>query len=228
MTSPSAAPVTLRIDFVSDVVCPWCAIGLASLEQALQRLQDEVRVELHFQPFELNPQMPPEGEDITEHLQRKYGLSAQQLAENQARIHARGAELGFVFDSAGRNRTWNTFDAHRLLHWAGLEGRQAALKHVLLRAYFSEGRNISDHATLVELAASAGLDAGRAQAILAADDFAPEVRLAEQFFQRNGIRSVPAIIIEQQHLVSGGQPPEVFEQALRQVAASKAGAVGHA
>ena len=166
---------TLRIDFVSDVVCPWCAIGLASLEQALQRLDGDVRAELRFQPFELNPQLPAEGESIAEHLQRKYGLSDAQLADNQERIRQRGAELGFAFDFNARSRIWNTFDAHRLLHWAGLEGRQRVLKHALLRAYFGEGRNVSDRDTLVAIAEGAGLDAERARAILASDDYADAV-----------------------------------------------------
>ena len=213
----------LRIDFVSDVVCPWCAIGLTSLEQALLRLDGEVRAELHFQPFELNPQLPAEGEGIAEHLQRKYGLSDAQLADNQERIRQRGAELGFAFDFNARSRIWNTFDAHRLLHWAGLEGRQRVLKHALLRAYFGEGRNVSDRDTLVAIAEGAGLDAERARAILASDDYADDVRAAEQFFLRNGIKGVPAIIIERKHLISGGQPPEVFERALREIAAGKAG-----
>ena len=209
---------TLRIDFVSDVVCPWCAIGLASLEQALQRTQGEVAADIHFQPFELNPQLPAEGEGIGEHLQRKYGMSEAQLAENQERIRARGAELGVVFDFNGRSRIFNTFDAHRLLHWAGIEGGQRALKHALLRAYFSEGRNVSDHAMLVAIAESAGLDASRAQSILGSDEYADDVREAEQFFLRNGISGVPAVIIEQKHLISGGQPVEVFERALREIA----------
>jgi predicted DsbA family dithiol-disulfide isomerase len=216
----------LRIDFVSDIVCPWCAIGLASLEQALARLQGEVSAEIHFQPFELNPQMAAEGEDIAEHLQARYGLTEAQLAENQARIRDRGAELGFVFDANARSRTWNTFDAHRLLHWAGLEGRQRELKHALLRAYFTEGRNVSDHDTLVALATAVGLDAGRARTILASDEFAADVREAEAFFQRNGIRGVPAVIIERKHLVSGGQPVEVFERALREIAAQRANDAG--
>jgi predicted DsbA family dithiol-disulfide isomerase len=210
---------TLRIDFVSDVVCPWCVIGLASLGQALQRTQGEVAADIHFQPFELNPQLPAEGEGIGEHLQRKYGMSEAQLDENQARIRARGAELGVVFDFNRRSRIWNTFDAHRLLHWAGIEGRQLALKQALLRAYFSEGRNVSDHATLVAVAVGAGLDGARAQAIVASDAHADDVRAAEQFFIRNGINGVPAVIIEQKHLISGGQPVEVFERALREIAA---------
>jgi len=222
MTDPNQAPATLRIDFVSDVVCPWCAIGLASLEQALQRLRGEVEAELHFQPFELNPQLPAEGEGIAEHLQRKYGLSEAQLAENQQRIRQRGAELGFVFDMDARSRIWNTFDAHRLLHWAESEGSQRALKHALLRAYFSDGRNVSDRDALVAIAASVGLDAGRARALLDSDEFAAEVREAERFFLRNGINGVPAVIIERKHLISGGQPPDVFERALREIAAGQA------
>lgn len=212
---------TLRIDFVSDVVCPWCAIGLASLDQALQRLVGEVQADIHFQPFELNPQMPVEGESIAGHLQRKYDLTDAQLAENQERIRRRGAELGFVFDFNARSRIYNTFDAHRLLHWAELEGRQSALKHALLRAYFSEGKNVSDRDTLVAVAAGVGLDAERARTVLDADEYATEVREAEQFFMRNGINGVPAIIIERKHLISGGQSPEVFEQALRQIATAK-------
>ena len=221
MSTP--APVPLRIDFVSDVVCPWCAIGLASLEQALQRLQGEVAAEIHFQPFELNPQLPPEGEDIAGHLQRKYGMDEAQLAQNQERIRQRGAELGVVFDLGARSRIYNTFDAHRLLHWAETEGRQRELKHALLRAYFSEGKDVCDRDTLVAIAASAGLDAGRARAILDSGEFAEEVRATERFFQQLGISGVPAIIIERRHLVSGGQPPEVFERALREIAAARRG-----
>ena len=214
---------TLRIDIVSDVVCPWCAIGLVSLERALQRTQGEVAADIHFQPFELNPQLPAEGEGIGEHLQRKYGMDPAQLADNQERIRARGAALGFVFDFNARSRIWNTFDAHRLLHWAGIEGGQRALKHALLQAYFSEGRNVSDHATLVDIAGGAGFEAERAQAILASNEYAAEVREAERFFTRNGINGVPAVIIERKHLVSGGQPVEVFERALREIAAGLPG-----
>ena len=214
----------VRIDFVSDVVCPWCAIGLASLEEALERVGDGIVVDIHFQPFELNPQMGPEGEDIVEHLSRKYGMAEAQVAANQEAIRERGAALGFVFDMDKRQRTWNTFDAHRLLHWAGLEGRQRELKHALLRAYFTEGRNVSDHSTLVDVAAGAGLAADQARDILAGDAYADEVRRDEQYFLQAGIQAVPAIILDRKHLVSGGQPPEVFEQALRQVAAAKRGA----
>ena len=215
---------TLRIDFVSDVVCPWCAVGLASLEQALRQLQGEVEAEIHVQPFELDPNMPAGGMDVADNLKRKYGMSDAQLAENQERIRARGAELGFTFDFNARSRTWNTFDAHRLLHWAEVEApqRQLPLKRALLVANFSEGRDIGDHAVLAEVAAGVGLDAARAREVLASGAFADEVRAAEQFFRGLGIGSVPAVIIEKKHLVSGGQPPEVFERALREIAAAKA------
>ena len=217
----TSAPVQLRIDFVSDVVCPWCAIGLASLEAALQKLQGEVEADIHFQPFELDQNMPAEGMDVAENLKRKYGMDEAQLTDNQERIRVRGAELGFTFDFNARSRTWNTFDAHRLLHWAEGEGRQLALKRALLVANFSEGRNVGDRDTLVDIAAGVGLDAERARQILDSDEFAEEVRIAEQFFIQAGISSVPAIIIERQHLISGGQPPEIFERALREIAASK-------
>src|SRR5690606_950077 len=133
-------------------------------------------------------------------------------------IRERGAALGFAFDMDKRQRTWNTFDAHRLLHWAALEGRQRELKHALLRAYFTEGRNVGDHATLLEIATGVGLPADRGREILAGDAYADEVRRDEQYFLQAGIHAVPAIILERRHLVSGGQPPEVFEQALRHVA----------
>ena len=223
MNENAPVPIPLRIDFVSDVVCPWCAIGLASLEQALQRVAGEVEADVHFQPFELNPQMGAEGEDIVEHLSRKYGMPAGQVAANQEAIRERGASLGFVFDMDKRQRTWNTFDAHRLLHWAALEGRQRELKHALLRAYFTEGRNVSDRDTLVDIAAGAGLPADKAREMLASDAHADDVRRDEQYFLQAGIHAVPAVILERKHLISGGQPPEVFEQTLRQVAAAKRG-----
>ena len=224
LSSRNSGMTKLRIDFVSDVVCPWCAVGLASLEQALRQLQGEVEAEIHFQPFELDPNMPAGGMDVAENLKRKYGMSDAQLAENQARIRDRGTELGFSFDFNARSRTWNTFDAHRLLHWAAAEApeRQLPLKRALLVANFSEGRDISDHAVLAEVAAGVGLDAQRASAVLAGGEFADAVRDAEKFFQGLGISSVPAVIVERKHLISGGQPPEVFERALRELAAGAA------
>jgi predicted DsbA family dithiol-disulfide isomerase len=212
-------PTHLKIDFVSDVVCPWCAIGLKSLEQALQRLDGEVVADLHFQPFELNPQMGPEGENVAEHLAHKYGSTPEQMAKNQEGIRQRGASLGFVFDMDKRSRIYNTFDAHRLLHWAELEGKQPALKLALLETYFSKGENVSSHDVLVRVASEVGLDITEARKVLAENRYADEVRQQEQFFQSQGIRAVPSVIINGKYLVQGGQPPEVFEQTLRQVAA---------
>ena len=212
--------VHLKIDFVSDVSCPWCVVGLKSLQQALERVGDSITAEVHFQPFELNPQMAPEGEDTGEHLAHKYGFTPAQAAANKENIRARGAELGFVFHMDQRNRIYNTFDAHRLLHWAGLEGHQHALKQALFDAYFTLGQNPSDPALLVQAAGQVGLDPVRAQAILDSDEFAGAVREREQFYTGQGIHSVPAVIINDRHLISGGQPPEVFEQALRKIAAA--------
>ena len=208
----------IKIDFVSDVSCPWCAIGLQSLQTALDRLDGVLEARLTFQPFELNPQMVAEGEDITEHLARKYGSTPAQAAAAQENIRARGAALGFVFNMDKRSRIYNTFDAHRLLHWAAEEGCQTELKKALLSAYFTEGENPSDKSLLVRVAASVGLDPARAQQILDSDIYAAEVRAHERYYQEAGIHSVPAIVLNDAHLVSGGQPPEVFEQALRQIA----------
>jgi predicted DsbA family dithiol-disulfide isomerase len=212
-------PSTLKIDFVSDVSCPWCIIGLQALEQAADRLKNEVSLDLHFQPFELNPQMGPEGQDIGEHLQEKYGATAEQSQKNREAIAARGAELGFTFSMDKRSRIYNTFDAHRLLHWAEEEGVQPALKKALFKAYFTDGLDPSSHDVLVRAAAEVGLNADEAREVLASGRYADDVRAREQLYLQNGIHSVPAIIINERHLIQGGQPVEVFEQALRQIAA---------
>ncbi len=214
---------TLKIDFVSDISCPWCAIGLAALEQALAQSSDVLSAELHFQPFELNPQMPPGGQDITEHLTQKYGSTPEQQAQIRATIAQRGQDVGFSFNAAGRGRIYRTFDAHRLLHWAGLETgvKQAALKKALLVSCHSQSQNVESHAVLLDAAARAGLDRARAQQILESDEFAAEVREREAFYTGHGINSVPAVIINERHLISGGQPVAMFEQALRQIAAEQ-------
>lgn len=212
----------LKIDFVSDVSCPWCAVGLGALEQALQRVSPGITAELRFQPFELNPQMAPEGEDVGEHLRRKYGSTPEQQAQIRETIRQRGAAVGFAFNPEGRGRIWNTFNAHRLLTWAeaeGVPGQQHALKRALLQAHHGRAESPADPAVLLASVRQAGLDEGRAQQVLAGDEFADEVREREQFFTRAGIHSVPAVIVNDHHLISGGQPVEVFEQALRQIAA---------
>ncbi|MBL0076001.1 MAG: DsbA family oxidoreductase [Rhodocyclaceae bacterium] len=212
---------TIRIDFVSDVACPWCVIGLKSLEQALANLGREVEAEIHFQPFELNPNMPIEGQDITEHLAQKYGASPAQLEVTREAIRARGAELGFVFGVGKRSRIYNTFDSHRMLHWAGLQDeqciKQRALKHALFAAYFTDGFNPGEHETILRAVAQVGLDVTAARAVLESDRYATEVRAQEEHYLARGIHSVPAVIVDDKHLIHGGQPPEVFEQALRQI-----------
>ena len=213
---------TLKIDFVSDVSCPWCAIGLAGLERALERVAPAITAELHFQPFELNPQMAPEGEDVGEHLTKKYGSTAEQQAQIRETIRERGAAVGFAFNKDGRGRIWNTFNAHRLLCWAEAEGgpaQQLALKRALMEAHHGRAESPADPEVLLACVQQAGLDVDRAQQVLDSDAFAAEVREREQFFTRAGISSVPAVIVNERHLISGGQPAEVFEQALRQIAA---------
>ena len=209
----------MKIDFVSDIACPWCAVGLNSLEIALQRLGDSVPVDLHFQPFELNPQIPAEGENAMQHLSRKYGMPPEQLAKSRQHLRERGAEVGFAFGD--RPHVWNTFDGHRLLYWAGTVSadKQRALKHALLAAYHSRAENPGAHDVLLKAAAEVGLDMERARAVIASDEFSAEVRAAEQHWQQLGIHSVPAVVIDDKHLISGGQPPEVFEEALRRIAA---------
>jgi len=215
---------TLKIDFVSDIACPWCAVGLGALDQALEKLKGEVQAQLHFQPFELNPNMAPGGQDLSEHLTQKYGSTPEQQAQIRANISARVEEVGFKFNPGGRGRVYNTFNAHRLLHWAGVkgpEGSQHALKRALLASYQGRAEVIESNEVLLAVVASVGLDVAEAQNILSSDTYSQEVREIEQFYQQAGIHSVPAVIINDKHLISGGQPAAVFEQALRQIAAGE-------
>jgi predicted DsbA family dithiol-disulfide isomerase len=214
---------TLHIDFVSDIVCPWCVVGLGGLEAALETLKGEgIEAEVHFQPFELNPQMPPEGENIVEHIGRKYGSTPEQSAANRAMITQRAAEAwpGFEMRMGPDSRIWNTFDAHRLLHWAGTVGaaEQRALKAALFTAHFTEGRTMTDAGVLADAAAAAGLDRAKAVEVLADDLYAAEVRAAEALWVSRGINGVPAVVVEGRWLISGGQPAGVFEEALRGMA----------
>ncbi|GGK27062.1 DSBA oxidoreductase [Pseudomonas koreensis] len=207
----------MKIDFVSDVSCPWCVVGLYGLLQALEILRDEVQAEIHFQPFELNPKMGPEGQNITEHIGEKYGSTPEQSQKNREAIRARGADVGFAFRTDGNSRIYNTFDAHRLLHWAGLEGLQLPLKEALFKAYFTDGGNPSDHAQLTQIAESVGLDRQRAAAILASDEFAESVREEEQTWLQRGVSSVPTVVFNGQYAVTGGQPVDTFVGAIRQI-----------
>jgi len=226
-TAAADGTTVVRIDFVSDVSCPWCAIGLHALEAALQRVAPGIQAEIHLHPFELNPQMVPQGEDTIEHLTRKYGRSADELRATQDMIRERGAAVGFEFRQGARSRIYNTFDAHRLLAWAETvqgdsapAGAALALKHALLRAYFTEGLNPGDRELLAQRAAACGLDEAQARAVLASDRHADEVRERERQVSELGIHSVPAVILNQRWLISGGQPVEVFERSLREAAAA--------
>ncbi len=219
---------TLKIDFVSDIACPWCALGLFSLDKALDRLQGEVAANIHFQPFELNPGMGPGGQDLGEPLTQKYGSTAEQQAQIRETISARGAEVGFSFAPGGRGRVYNTFDAHRLLTWAEGqgEGAQHRLKKALLAAYQGRAERIEDHEVLLTVVAEAGLNVTAARDVLESGAYGDKVRAVEQLYQRSGIHSVPAVIVNDQYLISGGQPTEVFEQSLRQIAAKLAEVAG--
>ena len=213
-------PTPLKIDFVSDISCPWCIIGLRGLEAALERTGDLVEAEVHFHPFELNPMIAKEGESVAEHILRKYGRTPEQSEGTRAMIKERAAEVGFAMNSDANSRIYKTFDANRLLHWAGVEGsgRQQALKTRLFEVYFTEQLNPSDHQVLIDAAISVGLDATTAGQVLASDLYADEVRQAEHFWQSHGVHSVPAIVINDRYLISGGQPPDAFEKALRSIA----------
>ena len=207
----------MKIDFVSDVACPWCAVGLASLEAALATLPPSVPVELEFQPFELNPTLAPEGRETVAYLSQKYGSTPQRIAQMRETIRERGAEVGFTFGE--RPWVWNTFDAHRLLYWAGLEGRQHELKRALLAAYHTDALNPGAHDVLLRLVDNLGMDVARARAILESDEYAGEVRERERHWQQRGIDSVPSIVIDDRHLIQGAQPVEAMAQALRRIAA---------
>jgi predicted DsbA family dithiol-disulfide isomerase len=214
----------VKIDFVSDVVCPWCALGATALEQAIENLAGEVVVELTFKPFELNPDMPAEGEHAVQHMMRKYGRTADQVASRNEMVVARGVEVGFHFDLEKRSHFYNTFDAHRLLFWANAEGLQIALKKALLKAYFSDGQNLADQETLVRLADEVGLDSNRAREVLTKGEFASEVRELERFYQQRGINSVPAMVLNDRQLVTGSQSVEHYEEVIRQMARESAAA----
>lgn len=209
----------MTIDFVSDVSCPWCVIGLGSLEAAIDKARDVIDPTITFHPFELNPAMGPDGQNIGEHIAEKYGSTPEQSAGNRARIRDSAAALGFTMNTGPDSRIYNTFDAHRLLHWAKSQGAQHALKMRLFRLYFTEGGNPSDHEQLVAAAVDIGLDGDDARDVLVSDRYAGDVRAEEQFWQQQGITAVPAVIIDQKYLIMGGQPPEAFERALRKIAA---------
>ena len=206
----------MKVDFVSDFTCPWCAIGLAVLDQAIHQLRDELCVELRMQPFELNPDIPPTGEDLADYVARKYGAGPDELAARQEFVRERAAAVGLRFPP--RTRVWNTFDAHRLVHWAGIEGVALELTKALLSAYHVQGENPGSHAVLLRAAERVGLAPARADAVLAGHEFAAEVRSQVQGWQSLGIQSVPSIVIDGRHLIQGAQSADVIVRALRETA----------
>ena len=211
---------TIKIDFVSDVACPWCAVGMGNLNLAMAELSDKVNFEVHFRPFELNPNMPKGGQDAIEHLTEKYGLTVEQVKTNQANIRAKALEAGFAFHPDGRKRVYNTFDAHRLLYWAAKEydlQKQAALKRELLNTYFCLAVNFNDQENVLDAVIRAGLDKDRAQEILNGKEFTDEVREEKSTYTAAGISSVPSIILNDQYLLQGAQPPESFLSAFEQL-----------
>lgn len=218
---------TLKIDVISDVVCPWCAVGLSSLELALARIGDEAQVALTLHPYELNPDMPAGGVVHLDYITRKYDMAPEQARVNREQIRERAAAVGFTMNRDDNSRVYNTFDAHRLLAWAGeldqasQSGTQLALKRALLKAYFTDGQDVGSREVLQELAAQAGLDRAQAGAVLASDRFAQQVKEEEALWASRGIRSVPAVVVNDRYLISGGQPPEVFEQQLRSILAGE-------
>jgi len=210
--------IHLKLDIVSDVSCPWCIIGYQSLNQALTKLAPDITVDIIWQPFELNPQMPKEGQEITEHITEKYGISFEQSEQNREMIKQRGLAVGYEFGNRGGGRIYNTFDAHRLLHWAKKHDKQTELKLALFDLYFKHNGDPSDHQQLLKVSESVGLDKAQAQQILASNKYEQEVRELQRHYQSAGISSVPAVIVSNKHLISGGQPTDVFEQALREIA----------
>jgi predicted DsbA family dithiol-disulfide isomerase len=212
----------IKIDFVSDVSCPWCVIGLGNLDVALKRLEGEIEAELVFQPFELNPGLSPEGESRFDNVARKYGIGREQARANRERQRGLAAQVGFDMNTTDESRFFNTFDAHRLLHWAKLEGRQEALKRALLEAYHGKMQDPSNHEVLAAAAVSVGLDGDAARAVLASGRYAKEVKAAEETWLRAGVSAVPSVIVDGRYLISGAQPPEAFEQAIREAVAKAA------
>lgn len=208
----------LRIDIVSDVMCPWCAVGYNSLNKALEAMADKVQAEIHWQPFELTPDTPPEGQNMREYLMAKYNISAEQSDQNRAMITERGAAVGFKFNFTSDMRVWNTFKAHQLLHWAGVVNLplQTELKKALFVAHFQQHKNVSDTALLLELIEQVGLDKAEAEQVLTEKRYELDVRAQQQQWQEAGIRSVPAFILQEKYLISGGQPPEAFVEAIAQ------------
>lgn len=207
---------TLQIDIVSDVVCPWCIIGYQQLAKALEATG--TAHEIHWHPFELNPAMPSEGQNLREHVAEKYGTTNEQSVESRVRMTEAGADVGFEFRFADDMRMHNTFNVHQLLHWAAQHGRMHDLKQALFAAHFTDRQNLSDDSALADVAAEVGLERAEALAVLEDQRFATDVRTAEDYWVNQGIRGVPAVIFNRRHLVSGAQGVENYKRILEQLA----------
>lgn len=212
-------PQKLRIDFVSDIACPWCAVGLAGLERALTALEGEIAADITFHPFELNPDMPPGGQNSLERLSKKYAMSPAQVRSSREMLRCRAERVGVIINASDESRTYNTFDAHRLLAWAKEQGRQLDVKRRLLALNFTDQRDPGNHDALVAAVESVGLDGIVARAVLESDRYGEHVRAEERLWQSRGISSVPAVVVNERYLISGGQPPAEFERQLRAIAA---------
>jgi len=209
---------TLQIDIVSDIACPWCAIGYARLEKAMTALKNELDFAIEWHAFELNPDPSAEAEPILPALARKYGRSENEARDNQSQMMVVAKDLGLNFEKLQERYTRNTFDAHRLVKWAGAQGKQTDMKMACFEAYFGRAENISDAEVLVNCAESVGLEGSEARAILSTDQYADAVREDEAKYQQAGVSAVPAYIINQTYLVSGAQEPETLIQAFREIA----------
>jgi predicted DsbA family dithiol-disulfide isomerase len=213
---------TVRIDIISDVMCPWCAIGYLGLKQALEELKGELLADIHWQPFELNPNMPLDGQELGEHIMEKYGSTAEESKSNRDHIVSLGANLDFEFNFEEGKRILNTFNAHQLLHWAGeTSDQQTELKMALLVAYFKDGRDVSNVEILAEIVEEVGLDAGFAKQLLEDQVYAGDVRGLQEQWRGMGVSAVPSFIIDEKYMISGGQPAQAFVQGLRQMIEDK-------
>ena len=204
----------IKIDIVSDVVCPWCTIGYKRLEKAIVDLGIQDQVEIEWQPFELNPNMPAEGQNVQEHITEKYGATLDQQKESQKHMAKVGAELGFTFDYFDDMRMANTFDAHILLEYAKEFGKQTEFKMRLTKAFFSERKDVSKKDVFKEALLDVGLNAEEALARLDNEEARKEVRTKQNYWKNLGVNSVPTIVFNNKSAVTGAQPVDVFKQIL--------------
>jgi predicted DsbA family dithiol-disulfide isomerase len=211
------SPGSLQVEIVSDVVCPWCIIGYKQLEKALTMLPEPLDVSLRWHPFELNPQMPEEGQDLREHLAQKYGTTPEQSRAVRQRLTDLGDSLGFVFDYFEDMRMVNTFRAHQLLHWAGEKKKQTDLKLALFEAFFSRREDVNDTEVLVTAAGSVGLPANEARAVVDDQRYATIVRAGQQRWLDREVHAVPTFVFNRRYQVPGAQEAETFVRVIDKV-----------